>query len=212
MARANDPASVDMERAFQAAWDAIKDETNKPDMVEVGAAIEAFSALPYDWAYSKIGMAAGTAKAFTMRFDLGHGVGVVDCHPDIVLRDDTIWDIKTSSRAKPMDAAKQSIDELAFYGIVYEAYTGATVPMVGYLTWVRSKKPYWQQVFAVLTDDMREKAYANARRWRAAVLTSSPDINNTFPFGPKYGCADCQYHPALGGPCEVSRELKGDKE
>ena len=210
MARANDPASVDMDRAYAAAWDAIKDEPNKPEMSDVQQAVDAFAALPYDWAYSKIGMAAGTAKAFTMRFDLGPGIGMVDCHPDIVLRDHSIWDIKASKRAKPDDAAEKSIAELAFYGVCYEAYTGETVPMVGYLTWVRSKKPYWQQVYCDLSDEMRVKALANAKRWRAAIAASDPSINNTFPFGPKFGCADCQYHPALGGACEVSEPLKGE--
>jgi len=206
MARMGDPAAMDMDVAYLAAADAVASETNRPDFDEVQQAIDAFTALPYDWSYCRIGAQAGTAKAYTIRLELPD-IGTVDCHPDIVLRNHEIWDIKTSAHSKQEDAAATSDTELSFYGICYEAYTGETVPYVGYLTWVRSKKPYWQQVGAPFTDEMRARAYAHARRWAAAIKASSEDFN-PFVFGPKYGCADCQYHPALGGPCEVALPLR----
>lgn len=206
MARRGDPTAIDMDAAYAAAALSVQDEPNPPDLEEVREAIDAFVALPYDWSFCRIGMAAGTAKAFTMRLDLD-GIGEVDAHPDIVLRDHSIWDMKTSKRSKPEDAAATSYTELAFYGICYEAMTGETVPEVGYLTWVRIKKPYWQQVAAPFTDEMRERAYAHARRWAAAVKASSRDFN-PFVFGPKFGCADCQYHPSVGGPCQVAQPVR----
>ena len=144
MARTGQPP--EMERALAAAKAIIDAATVEVDEAGVQAAVESFPAIPFDWSFSRIGMRAGTAEAFTMRLELD-GVGTVECHPDIVLRDHSIWDIKTAARSKSEDAAATSDTELSFYGIVYEALTGDTVPEVGYLTWVRTKTPYWQQVF-----------------------------------------------------------------
>ena len=207
MARIGDPSAIDLEVAYLAAHDAVKDEPNRPDMGEVQDAIDAFTALPFDWAFCRIGAQAGTAKAYTMRLEL-EGVPIpVECHPDVVLKDHSIWDIKTSNRAKPENAAETSDTELSFYGICYEAFEGVTVPEVGYLTWTRTKAPRWQMVSADFTDDMRRRAYASARRWAAAIKASSDDFN-PFVFGPKWGCDDCQYHPALGGECELAQPLR----
>lgn len=198
----------DMDTALAAAAAVIDEHPDiEVDREGVQQAIESFVGLPYDWTFARIGMRAGGHEAFTMRLEL-EGVGAVDAHPDIVLRDHSVWDIKTGKRSKPLDAAAQSYTELGFYAVCYEAFTGETVPEVGYLTWVRTKTPGWQQVSAPFTDEYRARSLAVARRWARAIKDSSPDINNTFTFGPKYGCAGCQYHPSVGGPCEVALAVR----
>ena len=203
--RSGQPA--DMDTALKAAAEVMLGSAEPVDATGVQNAIEAFVAIPFDWTFCKIGMKAGSTEAFTMRLELD-GVGGVSAHPDIVLRDHSIWDIKTSKRKKSEDAAAVSYSELGFYAICYEALTSETVPEVGYLTWTRTKTPGWQQVFAPVTDEMRDRAYATARRWAAAIRDSSPEINNTFTYGPKYGCGGCQYHPSMGGACEIALPLK----
>lgn len=198
----------DMDVALVAAAEQMQQHPDiEVDREGVQDAIEAFLAIPFDWTFAKVGMRAYGAEPFTMRLELD-GVGMVDAHPDVILRDHSVWDIKTSKRSKPEDAAAKSITELAFYGICYEAFTGERVPEVGYLTWVRTKNPYWQQVAAPFTDDMRAAAYEEARTWAGAIRLAQEERNYTFPFGPKYGCEGCQYHPALGGPCRKAQQLR----
>lgn len=198
---------VDMDRALEAANAVMFDAPIPIDALGVQAAIEAFDhTVPFDFTLAKLGTAAGTGTAFTIRLELP-GVGAVEAHPDMVLRDHSIYDIKTSKRAKPADAAEKSTSELGFYAVCYEALTGERVPEVGYLTWCRTSKPTWQLVTAPVTDEMREASLEEARTWAGAIRLASPERNFTFPFGPKYGCQSCQYHPSLGGPCRKAERL-----
>lgn len=201
---------VDIERAYEAAAAVIHEAAVLVDVNGVQEALDAFVAVPFDWAFAKLGTRAGSGDAFSIRLELP-GIGMVDAHPDIVLRDHSIWDIKTGKRSKPDKAAAESYTELGFYAVCYEAYTGEVVPEVGYLTWVRTKQPYWQQVYAPVTSEMRRIALAEARRWADAIRASVPDRNDTFIWGPKYGCADCQYHPLFGGTCEIARPIEKEE-
>lgn len=145
------------------------------------------------------------------------GWGEVDGHPDIVLHSGAVWDIKTSKRSK--ETARSL--ELGFYALVREAETGEPVPEVGYLTWVRLRKPYWQTLSTPVTDDFRawtrERADAFVRAKRADELlnrAAAEPVNWTFPSGPKNGslCRTCQYNPAFDGACRMAVTEEGDSD
>lgn len=139
-------------------------------------------------------------------------VGVVDGHPDLILRDGSIVDIKTSPRSKPVDAAASAYLELGLYALAREIETGARVPRVAYLTWVRSSRPAWQLVSAEVTERMlaiaRGRAASTARAIAAdATLNEGAETprNWTFPNGPRFVglCGSCGHNPALGGTCAI---------
>lgn len=143
------------------------------------------------------------------------GWGDVDGHPDIVLHSGAVWDVKTSKRAKE---TARSV-ELGFYALVREAETGRSVPEVGYLTWVRARKPYWQTLSTPITDEFRdwtrERVDAYVRATRADALlnrAAAEPVNWTFPSGPKNGglCRTCQYNPLFGGGCPMA--VKGEDD
>lgn len=143
--------------------------------------------------------------------------GEVDGHPDIVLRSDACWDVKTSTRAK--ETARTV--ELGLYALMVEAITGRPVPEVGYLTRARTKKPYWQTLSTPVTDEFRdwtrERVDAFVRAKRADELlnrNAAEPVNWTFPSGPKNGglCRKCQYNPMFGGSCRMAvKDAKGEE-
>jgi hypothetical protein len=137
------------------------------------------------------------------------GWGECDGHPDIVLRSDACWDVKTSKRAK--ETARTV--ELGLYALMIEATTGRPVPEIGYLTRVRTKTPTWQTLSTPVTDEFRdwtrERVDAFVRAKRADVLLNRnavEPVNWTFPSGPKNGglCRTCQYNPMFGGACRMA--------
>ena len=140
--------------------------------------------------------------------------GECDGHPDIVLRSNACWDIKTSKRAKE---TARSV-ELGFYALLIEATTGRAVSEVGYMTRVRTKKPYWQTLSTPITDEFRdwtrERVDGFVRAKRADELLNrdaAEPANWTFPSGPKNGslCRTCQYNPVFGGACRMA--VKGEE-
>lgn len=166
---------------------------------EVEAAVDAFvrDILPaHDWTLCGLQVHLSTVM---------DGWGEVDGHPDIVLHSGAVWDVKTSKRSKE---TARSV-ELGFYALVSEA-TGKPVPEVGYLTWVRTKKPYWQTLSTPVTDDFRDwtrarvDAFVRAKRADELLNRNAQEpVNWTFPSGPKNGglCRTCQYNPLMGGGC-----------
>lgn len=133
-------------------------------------------------------------------------LGEISTHPDLVYGDNTIDDVKTSKRAK----AEEPTLELGFYAIAMEAFTGLPVERVGYLTWVRVSRPYWQRVEFPVTDELRrwtrERAGAYVRAKKADELLNRKaeyPRNFSFPGGPAFRsmCEGCQYAPANGGEC-----------
>lgn len=140
-------------------------------------------------------------------------IGMIDAHPDLVLRDGTIIDIKTSAKAKAPDAAALAYAELGFYAMVAEEETGIRPPRVGYLTWVRSSRPTWQLVTAPVTESMvtiaRELSATTARAiYQDGELNAGAKVrrNYTFPGGPKFTglCRSCSHNPANGGRCTIT--------
>lgn len=193
---------VQLDRAFAAAAFIVERDDVEVPFSEVEHALEGFEkdvAKHHDWTH------AVTQASITTDIE---GLGESNGHPDIIMGDSSVWDVKTSSRAKEVPSL-----ELGFYALLMEA-TGVRVPKVGYMNWIRLKKPYWQVVEAPVTDELRrwayEKAaaYVRARKADAALnaKTYSP-LNYTMSGGPKFDtlCLDCPWNPALGGPCLIAR-------
>lgn len=142
------------------------------------------------------------------------GIGMVDAHPDLILQDGTIIDVKTSSRSKPLDAAATSWRELAFYALIRQIETGQRPPRVAYLTWVRStRSPGWQYVEAEVTDRMLRIAHHHAASVARAIAAdgmlnegAAVPQNHTFATGPRFAglCGDCSHNPARGGACTIT--------
>jgi len=141
------------------------------------------------------------------------GLGESDGHPDIILGDNRVYDVKTSARAKDVPSL-----ELGFYALLVEA-AGAPVPAVGYLNWVRVKRPYWQVAEVPVNDELRrwayEKAaaYVRARKADALLNANMPTaLNFTMAGGPKFDglCRDCPWNPALGGTCLIALQGESD--
>lgn len=195
-ARSGQP--VDMDRVLEAAAAAVE-RGIVVDTEGVHHALEAFAAIPFDWSYS--------LTQHHIRIEV-EDIGWVDAHPDVILHDNSVWDFKTGKRSKQQDAAAKSYRELGFYAVLREMETGRRVPEVGYLTWVRTQKPYWQQVAAPVTDEMRRKALFIARQVASAIERSNPDFNDVFTNGPAWPgkCVTCQYAPANGGVCQIAEE------
>lgn len=199
----------ELDRALAAAAESVLEADIEVDFGGIAHAIEAWLGQvhpEHDWAYS--------ATQHHIRLELP-GIGAVDAHPDIILRDQSIFDLKTSSRAKPADAARTAYRELGFYALLREAEKGQRPPRVGYITWVRSQRPYWQTLETPVTDEMLRKAWLNAATVARAIAAddllndgAEAPANYTFLNGPAWAgkCATCTYSPANGGPCEMAEE------
>lgn len=200
------------ERAFEKGLD--DSGARAVDFGEVRLAIQTFvrDALSmFDWQYA--------ALQHHIRVPLGDA-GLVDCHPDVITRDNAIVDIKTASRAKPASAAAESYLELGLYAIAREAERGEPVPWVAYLTYVRPKQQ-WQLVPAPVTQRMRDVALERAAGMKRALLAdallNSPDRladgavpeNSTFINGPKFSglCTDCAHRPGVG-KCRIAEGVE----
>lgn len=194
-------------RAMQAAMEVAHRDKMMLPWDEVSAALEGFRAevLPqFYW--------PGTVTQPVVRADIP-GLGPCEGHPDIILGDGSVLDVKTAARSKEVAGSI----ELGFYVLLCEA-AGMTVPRVGYLAWIRLKKPYWQVAIAPATDELRRYAmvralaFARARDLDAHVNEGDAEPTNfTLTGGPKGGglCATCAYSPVNSGPCEIaSREAE----
>lgn len=204
----------DLTRAIQGAMERVKDDPNQPDAGEVLVALKSW----LDWEVARETDFSYAVTQPHIRLELP-GIGEVDAHPDLILRDDGghehIIDIKTAKAAKPANAAATSYTELGFYALLREAETGGEVATVAYWTWVRSKKPYWQSVWAPVTPHLlgvaRRRVAAVARALEADTLLNdgvATPINSVFVAPPRYGCGDCEHHPSAGGSCDWAEELE----
>lgn len=215
LAAGYEPDVVD---AHKAAMQRVATEENAPDPDDVGAALERFA----DWSVVHEVVWPGTVTQPHLRLELP-GIGEVDAHPDLLLpqgfedpRVGTIVDIKTAARPKPANAAATSYTELGLYALLVLASGAGERPMsVAYWTYVRTQKPYWQEVVAPATDHLltvaRNRVAAVARAIEAdAILNDgvSEPRNSVFVNGPRYGCGDCVYHPAAGGPCDIAEQAE----
>lgn len=195
--------TVPMPRVMAAVDEVLAREDTGVDRDEVERAAELFVvqvAGKYDFAYAR------TQPAINVSFpDLGD----VNTHPDIVLADNGVFDVKTAKKAKTPEPSL----ELGFYALCVEEETGKPVPKVGYWTFVRIGKPYWQVLEYEVTPELlrwtRERAGAFVRAKKAdEVLNRNQSVakNYSFTGGPKYlsKCLDCAYAPANGGPCQIA--------
>jgi hypothetical protein len=206
---------IDLPRAYGAA--AFVVERDKVELVfsEVEDAIETFvydvtPALDFTRAVTQASVSATIP-----------GLGECNGHPDIIMADGSVLDVKTSGRAKTVPSL-----ELGFYALLLEA-AGTPVPSVGYLNYVRLKKPYWhgytkragdtmgQPLIVDVTADLRsfayEKSMAYVRAKRADEYFGG-DLNYAMGGGPRFDslCLDCPWSPALGGPCLIAVGAKHD--
>jgi hypothetical protein len=203
MARAGLP--IEEVRYMAAVEEVIARDETGVSSEEVGNALFMFGGaiLPhFDFAFCRL--------QETLREDLD-GLGEAEGHPDVILADGSIFDVKTAKRSKPEDAARTSV-ELGFYALLAEA-SGLTVPRVGYWTWVRTRNAAWQHLDAPVTDEMRRRTYELAAAYVRAkkadeVLNrkAATPLNFTFPSGPRNLslCGTCQYNPTVGGPCRLA--------
>jgi hypothetical protein len=197
-------ATVEVERAYGAAADIVTrddvdlrfdDLTLAIDMFvpQVAAKMRLDTGAPeYDFAYARF--------QEHLRVEDLAGMGEAEGHPDVILHDGRIFDVKSAKRAKPEDATV----ELGFYAVLLEAAEGKPVPSVGYWTWVRTSRPYWQVVQFDVTDQLRrwtvEKAASYTRAKRADEVLNreaGEPTNYTFTAGPmnRSLCGTCQYAP-----------------
>ena len=197
----------DLIRSMAAAKAAVEDLDIELDWREVDVALFAFQVdvLPkFDWSYCE------TQARFSLDIE---GVGPVEGHPDIVLRDGTVLDVKTAARAKPENAAATAYLELGFYALMVEAMIDEPVPAVGYITWTRTKAPRWQIVTAPVTDTMR-RISLNLAAGKARMRKADADLNRqsagpenwVMTNGPRYAglCNDCAHAPWNGGGCVIA--------
>jgi len=191
-----------MDRAYAAAAEIVERDQVEVVFDDIEWAIESFTlqvAAKTDWHM------AVTQAHLSAVLD---GLGECDGHPDIILGDNSVWDVKTSGRAKEVPSL-----ELGFYALLAEEVDPTRkVPRVGYMNFIRSKKPFWQVIETPVTDELRrwayEKsaAYVRAKKADAALNRNGTANNYSMTGGPRFGglCSDCAYNPALGGPCLIS--------
>jgi hypothetical protein len=207
-ARAGIP--IERDRALAAATEVILRDNVEVSFDEIERAVDRFTTeiVPlFDWGFARL------QPSITAQLpDLGETNG----HPDIVLRDNRVLDVKTAGKAKDGEPSA----ELGLYALLVEEETGTPVPSVGYLTWVRLKKPYWQVTERPVDAEYRRWAYEQAAafvraknaddRWNAG---RSEPINVSMNGGPKFRglCSDCQYNPANGGPCGLAYQAPVDE-
>lgn len=196
----------DMSRALGAAMERVHGETNPPEQAEVWTALDNF----LRWSVVQEVVWDYCTTQPHIRLELP-GIGEVDAHPDLILSSgrateptvgECIVDVKTAKAAKPTNAAALSYTELGLYALLREAETGHRVGSVAYWTWVRTKKPWWQEVVAPVTDHLlrvaRHRVAAVSRAIEADTLLNdgvTTPTNSVFTTPPRYGCGDCQYQP-----------------
>ena len=210
-------------KAMQAALEVAARDGMDLDWDEVNAAINGFRdhVMPtIDWTDAVVQP--------TVRAEI-EGLGPCSGHPDIILADGTILDVKTGKQHKTPFGT-----ELGFYTLLVEAPNldlgdfspGPSepkyqVPRVGYLTWLRFAKPMWEATIIPVTDELRRYAMARALAFaRARDLDAhvnegeASPVNYTLTGGPKGPgqCATCEYSPANGGPCDIAmRDIEEEK-
>lgn len=189
-------ATIEAERAYAAAAEVCQRDDVDVKFDEVERAIDSFvvqvAATGYDFAYARF--------QETVRVEDLAGLGEAEGHPDVLLKDGRVFDVKTAMRAKTAEPTL----ELGFYALLLEEAEGNPVPAVGYWTWVRTSRPYWQIVEFTVTDELRrwtvEKAASYVRAKRADEVLNrdaATPLNYSMTGGPmnRSLCGTCQYAP-----------------
>lgn len=202
--------AIPIDRCLAAAAEvALRDEA-EINLDEIEIAVEQFGAViapAYDWSQAK--------TQHTIRVEID-GLGECEGHPDLILGD-LILDVKAAGRAKNEDDIYFG-SELGFYALIRERETGDPVRHVGYLSWLRLKKPMWQVLVVEVTPDLLAEAVTRARRQlhlrKLADTVAARGADPVLFFaGPKFDkkCLDCVFQDI----CEVGqRRVRrlGDKE
>lgn len=202
--------AIPIDRCLAAATEVALRDDNPIELDEVENAIEQFGvavAPRYDWTRAM--------TQHTIRVPLD-GLGDCEGHPDLIV-DDLILDVKSAGRAKT-EADIYFGSELGFYALLRERETGERPRHVGYLTWLRLRKPLWQPLVVPVTDDLLAEGLTHARRQvhlRKLIDTvAAKGADPTLYFaGPRFDskCLSC----AWSADCEVGqRRLRrlGEKE
>jgi hypothetical protein len=120
---------------------------------------------------------------------------------------ETILDVKSAGRAKSEDDIYFG-SELGFYALLRMRETGDPIRHVGYLTWLRLKRPMWQPLVVPVTDDLLAEAMTRARRQlhlrKLSDTVAAKGADPTLFFdGPRFDkkCLDC----AWSAGCEVGQ-------
>ena len=131
--------------------------------------------------------------------------------PDILILGDepAIWDVKSSARSKA--ARDLWSPEMSHYAALYEGIYGSK-PLLGYLTWVRTKAPKWQVVSMQSTELHIALATAHRAATKAAITTPTVDA---LPFNTAL-CGSCEWkvtRPELGfGGCSIGQAVAAMSE
>jgi hypothetical protein len=192
--------AIPVDRCLAAAAEVSLRDDNPVNLDEVEEAIHQFGiaiAPMYDWSEAK------TQQTIRVPID---GLGECEGHPDLILGD-LILDVKTAKRAKSEDDIYFGT-ELGFYALLRMRETGDPIRHVGYLTWIRVKKPLWQPLVVPVTDDLLAEGMTHARRQmnlRKLIDTvhSKGADPTAFFSGPRFDskCLDC----AFVDLCEVGQ-------
>ena len=192
--------SIPLDRCMAAATEVALRDDNPVSLDEVERAAELFGvsvAPEFDWSHAQ------TQQTVRVPID---GLGECEGHPDLLMPD-PILDVKTSTRPKS-EADVYFGSELGFYALLRERDTGEPVQRVGYLTWVRLKKPYWQVLVVDVTDDLRAEAMTRARRQlhirKLSDTVSEKGADPALYFaGPRFDkkCLECAWQDV----CEVGQ-------
>jgi hypothetical protein len=192
--------AIPVDRCLAAAAEMALRDDNPVSLDEVEAAVEQFGvavAPQFDWSTAILQP--------TIRVEID-GLGACEGHPDIILGS-AILDVKASGKAKNAESI-YLMPELGFYVLLRERETGEPVESVGYLTWLRLKRPMWQVLTVEVTDDLRAEGMSHARRQvqrRRLIDTVAEKNANPVDFfsGPRFDskCLDCAWRDV----CEVGQ-------
>jgi hypothetical protein len=186
--------TVQIERCLAAAAEVALRDDNPVNLDEIEIAVEQFGlviAPQYDWSHVL------TQHSITVEID---GLGECNGHPDIILSD-LILDVKSAGRAKSEDDIYFG-SELGFYALLRMRETGDPIRHVGYLTWLRLKRPMWQPLVVPVTDDLLAEAMTRARRQlhlrKLSDTVAAKGADPTLFFdGPRFDskCLTCAWAP-----------------
>ena len=121
-----------------------------------------------------------------------------------------ILDLKASARSK---SAKDLLSaEMAFYSYLWSRYSAGELPGVGYLTYVRTKRPTYQLITGKATADHLLLAEQYLAATKSVVARESVD---DVAFSTSF-CGSCEWrkpNPAVGfGGCSVGRLIASDEK
>ena len=134
----------------------------------------------------------------------GHGgIGTPDITVFYGKERATVWDVKSSTRRKPLEALYGP--EMSHYAALYDDidrgrddHDDERLPRnltVGYLTWVRLKSPVWQVISATVDLPHHAMAFAQREYTEAVIAHRTPDA--------------LAYNTSLCGTCEYAERIEG---